>query len=192
MLECLALEYSIHGYNYLMGQAAKRLGGLDHLAVQAPCISLYGKMLPGITNVTDRARYYSFYPWVIRSLEKKGHRYGDTFIDLFRKADCLFTLIAKRHAKVTGGDDHAAATVGSGIRHNVLMMDASQATLAVDRNPPRSAGRYYTRGKIAEDDTIPNQYKILVPKSPESYYQTRDIELVAVNSVEKGGTCSTI
>ncbi len=92
------------------------IGGLDHLAVQAPCISLYGKMLPGITNVTDRARYYSFYPWVVWSLEKNGHRYGDTFIDLFRKADCLFTLIAERHANVTGGDrdDHAAATVGSG------------------------------------------------------------------------------
>jgi hypothetical protein len=92
------------------------IGGLDHLAVQAPCISLYGKMLPGITNVTDRARYYSFYPWVVWSLEKRGHTYGDTFIDLFRKADCLFTLIAERHAKVAGGDrdDHAAATVGSG------------------------------------------------------------------------------
>jgi hypothetical protein len=92
------------------------IGGLDHLAVQAPCISLYGKMLPGITNVTDRARYYSFYPWVVWALEKKGHRYGDSFIDMFRKADCLFTLIAERHAKVSGGDrdDHAAATVGSG------------------------------------------------------------------------------
>lgn len=92
------------------------IGGLDHLAVQAPCISLYGKMLPGITNVTDRARYYSFYPWVVWALEKNGHRYGDIFVDFFRKADCLFTLIAERHAKVDGGDrdDHAAATVGSG------------------------------------------------------------------------------
>jgi hypothetical protein len=32
--------------------------GLDHLAVT----SLYDKMLPGITNATDRARDYSFYP----------------------------------------------------------------------------------------------------------------------------------
>ena len=80
------------------------IGGLDHLAVQAPGINLYGKMLPGITNVTDRARYYSFYPWVVRSLKKRGHVDGDTFIDLFSKADCLFTLIAERHAKVAGGD----------------------------------------------------------------------------------------
>lgn len=38
--------------------------------------------------------------------------------------------------------------MGSGIRHNVLMMDASQASLAVDRHPPRSAGRYYTLAPI--------------------------------------------
>lgn len=31
-----------------------------NLAVQAPCINIYGRMLPGITIVTDRARYYSF------------------------------------------------------------------------------------------------------------------------------------
>jgi hypothetical protein len=94
----------------------KAIGGLDHLAVQAPCINLYGQMLPGITNVTDRARYYSFYPWIVWALDKRECRYDNTFIDLFRKSDCLFTLIAERHAKVIGDDrdDHAAATIGSG------------------------------------------------------------------------------
>ena len=29
--------------------------GLDHLGVQAQCIALYGQLLPGITNVTDRS-----------------------------------------------------------------------------------------------------------------------------------------
>jgi hypothetical protein len=92
-----------------------QIGGLDHLAVQAPCINIYARLLPGITNVTDRARYYSFYPWIVWALEQAGHRYNDAFIDQYRKADCLFTLIAERHAHVTGRDrdDHAAATVGS-------------------------------------------------------------------------------
>ncbi|MBK7859639.1 MAG: hypothetical protein IPJ65_13680 [Archangiaceae bacterium] len=45
--------------------------GLDHLGVQAPCIALYGQLLPGITNVTDRARYYSFHPWLLWSFEKR-------------------------------------------------------------------------------------------------------------------------
>lgn len=92
-----------------------QIGGLDHLSVQAPCINLYGRYLPGITNVTDRARYYSFYPWVVWALEKAGHTYNDMFIDHFRKADCLFTLIAHRHSHTAGTDhdSHAAATIGS-------------------------------------------------------------------------------
>ncbi len=92
-----------------------QIGGMDHLAVQAPCINLYGRLLPGITNVTDRARYYSFYPWIVWALDQAGHKYDDTFINLYRKADCLFTLIAQRHAHVTDTDrdTHAAATIGS-------------------------------------------------------------------------------
>jgi hypothetical protein len=93
-----------------------QVGGLDHLAVQAPCINIYSRLLPGITNVTDRARYYSFYPWLIWALDQAGHtRYDDDFIERFRRADCLFSLIAERHAATAGGEaeDHAAAIVGS-------------------------------------------------------------------------------
>jgi hypothetical protein len=90
--------------------------GLDHLGVQAPCIALYGQLLPGITNVTDRARYYSFHPWILWALER---RYTDHSIDelrrVLRRAECLFALIAIRHARVVDdGDDglHGAAMVG--------------------------------------------------------------------------------
>jgi len=90
--------------------------GLDHLGVQAPCIALYGQLLPGITNVTDRARYYSFHPWVIWAFER---RYKDHSVDEFRRvlrrAECLFALIAIRHARVVDdGDDglHGRAMVG--------------------------------------------------------------------------------
>ena len=75
-----------------------QVGGLDHLAVQAPCINIYGRMLPGITNVTDRARYYSFYPWLIWAFDQEGFRkYDDEFIERFRRADCG-----------VGGRQHAA------------------------------------------------------------------------------------
>ena len=42
-------------------EPGKPIRGLDHLGVQAPCIALYPLFLSGIINVTDRARYYSFY-----------------------------------------------------------------------------------------------------------------------------------
>jgi hypothetical protein len=98
-------------------QSPPQIGGLDHLAVQAACINIYSRMLPGITNVTDRARYYSFYPWLIWAFYQSGNRkFDDDFIERFRRADCLFCVIAQRHAHATAGgaaEDHAAAMVGS-------------------------------------------------------------------------------
>jgi hypothetical protein len=104
--------------------------GLDHLGVQAPCIALYGQLLPGITNVTDRARYYSFHPWVLWAFER---RYSDHSLDEFRRvlrrAECLFTLIAIRHARVLdAGDDglHGRAMVG---RDKLLRIEADAFAL---------------------------------------------------------------
>lgn len=92
------------------------IGGLDHLGAQAPCVLIYGQLLPGITNVTDRARYYSFYPWLIWSLAQRFPDDEDeiSFVERFRRADCLFTLIAEHHAQCTDkiSERHGAAMVG--------------------------------------------------------------------------------
>lgn len=93
-------------------------GGLDHLGTQAPCISIYGYLIPGITNVTDRARYYSFYPWLIWAFEEEGISKTRTeLISWFRKADCLFTMIGVRHDEVSdphhhGSNPHRSALIG--------------------------------------------------------------------------------
>lgn len=96
----------------------KPIGGQDHVGVQAPCVALYTQLLPGITNVTDRARYYSFHPWVLRHFDK---RYPDqrTSIDAFarviRRAECLLALISIRHSRASVDQDparHDAALVG--------------------------------------------------------------------------------
>ncbi|MFT3770135.1 MAG: hypothetical protein QM820_32300 [Minicystis sp.] len=90
--------------------------GLDHLGVQAPCIALYGQLLPGITNVTDRARYYSFHPWLVWSFEKRYQdRSKDAFIRVLRRAECLFALVGLYHARALGDEDegrHGAGMVG--------------------------------------------------------------------------------
>src|SRR5262245_57081919 len=99
--------------------------GLDHLGVLAPSIDLYGQLLPGITNVTNRARYYSFYPWLIWSFEK---RYSDhsreSFIRILRRADCLITLVAAYHALYLDErhNDHGLWMVGRD-----KLLDASKA-----------------------------------------------------------------
>lgn len=91
------------------------IGGLDHVGTQGPCIQIYSQLLPGITNVTDRARYYSFYPWFIWSYDQRhpAEEYSH-FVERYRRADCLFTLIAERHFRVSpdDGNVHGPAMVG--------------------------------------------------------------------------------
>ncbi|HEX8441946.1 hypothetical protein [Archangium sp.] len=92
--------------------------GEDHLAVQAPSVALYSQLLPGISNVTDRARYYSFYPWLLWNLKRRPSL-ALTPLQVVRRGECLFTLIASRHAEKLSQDEalHGVAMVG----RNTLM-----------------------------------------------------------------------
>ena len=98
--------------------------GLDPLGAQAPSIHIYGQLLPGITNVTDRARYYSFYPWVVRAYERlPGKKSTADFIEWVRRADCLFTMIGIRHRYTSGDDNHSLheqGLIGSRTLHPVI------------------------------------------------------------------------
>ncbi len=85
------------------------------MAVQVPCLGIYSRLLPGITNVTDRARYYTLYPWFIWAFDHFAKpRTRENFTRLFRRADCLLTLIAERHAQCLGEqpERHGAAMAG--------------------------------------------------------------------------------
>jgi hypothetical protein len=69
-----------------------------------------------VTNVTDRISYYGFYPWFLRAFEQRFPDATDLeFRTALRRADCLFTLVAERHAIACGDHDdflHAAACAG--------------------------------------------------------------------------------
>lgn len=47
--------------------------GRDPLGLQAASVRLFTELVPGLTNVTNRLRYHSFYCWVIGEYEKKVH-----------------------------------------------------------------------------------------------------------------------
>lgn len=101
------------------------IGGLDHLGTQAPCILIYSQLLPGITNVTDRARYYSFYPWLIWSFDQRyPTATAENFVEFYRRADCLLTLIAERHSRTTDNNNE---------RHGAAMVGRNQLLPALDR-----------------------------------------------------------
>ncbi|MEQ1503199.1 MAG: hypothetical protein ABMB14_13260 [Myxococcota bacterium] len=83
--------------------------GQDHLGTRAVCEILYIQLLPGITNVTDRGRYYTLYPWLLWAMDREEVP-PDERVAWFRRADCLLTLIALRHG---AGEDHSRSAVGS-------------------------------------------------------------------------------
>lgn len=67
--------------------------GRDPLGIQATSVRIYRNLVPGLTNVTNRLRYYSFYCWVIDRYEATEHSGDDsrwrTFI---RRAEALYAL----------------------------------------------------------------------------------------------------
>jgi len=93
---------------------ANATGGLDHIGSQQPCIDLYGQLLPGLTNVTDRIRYYSFYPWLLKAIDQRYRNLTvSQLIDLLRKSECLFALAALRHSQLhTPTEPHRIGLVG--------------------------------------------------------------------------------
>ncbi len=96
--------------------------GLDHLGVQAPCITIYSTLLPGITNVSDRARYYTLYPWLFTRFDQAGWKSSTDISRMLRRAECLLTLLSLHHGHVTGGDQdsHRAAMVGNDVLGRAL------------------------------------------------------------------------
>ncbi len=74
-------------------------GGRDPLGLSRVAFNLTDYLLTGIITTTDRARYYSFYSWVLWHIEQeeKLEKYSD-FVDVFRRREVamgLATLFTK-------------------------------------------------------------------------------------------------
>lgn len=129
-------------------EPATPIRGLDHLGVQAPCVALYAQLLPGITNVTDRARYYSFHPWLIRSFEQRYQDHSaDEFCRVLRRAECLFALSAIRHARVQADDEgrHGVGMVG---RFTLLRIPEDQKSIPLDEYAGLEGPNRYFKNRL--------------------------------------------
>jgi hypothetical protein len=130
-------------------EPATPIRGLDHLGVQAPCIALYAQLLPGITNVTDRARYYSFHPWLIRSFEQRYQNHSiEEFRRVLRRAECLFALIAIRHARVEADDDDARHGIGMVGRFTLLRIPENEKSINLDDYAGLEGSNRYFKNRL--------------------------------------------
>jgi hypothetical protein len=110
--------------NYPAWTEYRKKNGLDPLGMQNSSVSLYQTLLPGISNVTLRMRYYGLYAWLCRTYAKK---HGDTNPEVWkrfiRRAEALYALVAYRH----GGEGGVA-----GIEWAQRAVEASNSGDAID------------------------------------------------------------
>lgn len=81
------------GYPQWTTKAEKR--GLDPLGMQTTSVALYQQLVPGISNVTLRMRYYGLYAWLAR---RYASEVGDTSVEKWclylRRAEALYALVS--------------------------------------------------------------------------------------------------
>jgi hypothetical protein len=158
----------------------KPITGLDHLGTQSPCTLIYSQLLPGITNVTDRARYYSLYPWIVRSLDVRYKNDGpEKYVERFRRADCLLTLISERHARAVKDPYHGQFMIGRLTLVPALneLESGGELRLSTFATPEESKQRYfqnrlgglgqYYGGQLAEMRILDLSHSPWVTYTPE-------------------------
>ena len=112
--------------------------GLDPLGMQTSSVRLYQSLVPGISNITLRLRYYGLYPWLARTYAKRiGHTDPTRWVTFVRRAEALYALVACRADAAVGvaGIDWAQRTVDADFER----IDFSAAA------DPNGASRYLKR-----------------------------------------------
>lgn len=96
--------------------------GLDPLGMQNGSVNLYQRLLPGISNVTLRIRYYGFYAWLAAIYAKTSGSTDTREWQLtVRRAEALLALTSSHHGDATGvagirwASRHLAAASGRSV-----------------------------------------------------------------------------
>lgn len=77
--------------------------GLDPLGMQTSSIALYQSLMPGISNVTLRVRYYGYYAWLARTYSQRVRSTNPRDWQRYlRRAEALYALVAQRCGGETG------------------------------------------------------------------------------------------
>lgn len=87
-------------------RVATESGGRDPLGLSRVAFNLTNHLLTGIITTTERARYYSFYTWILWHIEQNENpeNYND-FVDAFRRREAvmgLATLASKSQLNPVG------------------------------------------------------------------------------------------
>jgi hypothetical protein len=146
----------------------KVIDGLDHLGIELVSVNLYQAMLPGITNVTERARYYAFYPWTIHRFAQDGakSRTKASWRNWFRALDFGYAVACMAYEQEINRDlgssvvgaDRARELIKGQPKSVVIDLHGPSAVLESGsipasgfyfKNPEGGFGQYY-KGSLRE------------------------------------------
>lgn len=90
--------------------------GLDPLGMQRPIEAIYQSLIPGISTITLRFRYYSFFPFILRHYEMNIRNADPAVFRVFqRRCEALYALICTHDVRELGvaGSDWATKILAS-------------------------------------------------------------------------------
>jgi hypothetical protein len=121
--------------------------GLDPLGMQRPIEAIYQSLLPGISTITLRFRYYAFFPWILKNYEDHIRNTDPAIFRVFhRRCEILFALICCRGYQELGiaGSDwaHKKLVESSGESESDAIID-----FAVGADPETEPNQRYLRNK---------------------------------------------
>lgn len=107
----------------------RKKNGLDPLGMQNSSVNLYQSLLPGISNVTLRMRYYGLYAWLAQRYAKEvGDTDPNNWKRHVRRAEALYALVATRHGGEPGvaGTDWATRTLEEASSNTIDFKEAAE------------------------------------------------------------------
>lgn len=120
-------------------------GGLDPLGMQRPIEAIYQSLLPGISTITLRFRYYAFFVWMLEVYAKQnGNTDPVAFRRFQRRCETLFALVAARGSTELGvaGIDWAHKQLSGVLENPDTIIDFS-----VGADPEADLNKRYLRNK---------------------------------------------
>lgn len=103
--------------------------GIDPLGMQNSSVSIYQRLLPGISNVTLRIRYYGLYVWLAdRYSRDVGDTNAATWQQTVRRAEALYALVsqAKGGERGVGGAEWAQKRLVAANRGRLNFQDDTE------------------------------------------------------------------
>lgn len=79
--------------------------GLDPPGMQRPIEAIYQSLIPGISTITLRYRYYSFFPFILNHYEDTIRNPDPViFRTFYRRCEALYALICTYMGSASGSD----------------------------------------------------------------------------------------